>query len=295
MRGPEADSNAAKWVYIEDAEAGMTTGRGDDAVTTLAGQDAVVFNGVTNTFVGSPTDLDVTAVLIGDVTSSYNGPAPDDNTGEEMAHYLEMMVEEGFTDAQIVETAAVAGETNSYAASAAEDVDSIIYLGADSGVHFIDGFAFDSVADVSVATQDADLAEFGAMFSGAFVAELLAEGEVILAVDPDGTATSTATAIDAFEAAFADVAEGEEAAYVGFLDWTEEEEVPVEGGPEGATTSVSTYYSAMAINMDRDTVFDITEDIMIVVENMDFGVMPDPGDPDLFMDIQGHIESMSAP
>ena len=62
--GPEEGEPMAEWIYIDNLSS-------SDVKVNDVSYDPVV-----DEFVGQPTDLNLTAVLRGDVTSSYNGPAP---------------------------------------------------------------------------------------------------------------------------------------------------------------------------------------------------------------------------
>ena len=99
--GPEDGKPVSEWIYVDNIS-------GVDAKV-----DDVAYDHVSDVFIGNKTTLDITSVLIGDVTASYTGPAPYGgmvnvdgmNLGigftsqvEMMMHYVEALVEENVVD-----------------------------------------------------------------------------------------------------------------------------------------------------------------------------------------------------
>ena len=137
VSGPESVDGMAKWVYIDDI--------GSNGATA----DHVHYDNATDTFVGSDTEIDATAVLIGDVTSSYTGPGSADTVGA-YVDWLEDIATNGVANLASVDSIETAA--NAFAADATGA--DIVYVGDDAGVHTITNY--DDASQVIVLDEEAD-------------------------------------------------------------------------------------------------------------------------------------------
>ena len=82
--GFQPNGAVPKWVYVDDIESGSSTGGG--------GTSSVVdYDPNIDLFVGSPTNIEATAVLIGDVSESYQ-PLTDGSSSRWYGNQLEMFL-----------------------------------------------------------------------------------------------------------------------------------------------------------------------------------------------------------
>jgi len=172
VSGPDAVTGTAKWVYI------------DNIASNGATPSSVDFDHVIDKFVGDVVDIDATAVLIGDVTSSYSGPKPgsyQSNTFD-LGNYIADLAKFGIPDMVQGETAPISNTDYVFTATASDD---LIYLGADTGIHVITNF--DETNDAVVISDDVHYFEDAAYYGSS----------VRLEYASDVTANDVANAADA--------------------------------------------------------------------------------------------------
>ena len=155
VSGPDSVSGTAKWVYI------------DDIANNGATASMVHYDNVTDTFVGSATTINATAVLIGDVTSSYSGPGTTSAVGAYIA-WLEDLAEKGISNLVSVDSTETAANVFAADATGAD----IVYVGDDPGIHTITNY--DGASQVIVLGHKADALRGGTLGQSVEVADAAA-------------------------------------------------------------------------------------------------------------------------
>jgi hypothetical protein len=136
VAGPDNVAGHAKWVYIDGI---------DDNGATASN---VIYDNATDMFIGDDTVIDATAVLIGDVTSSYSSTT---SNGAMTAYssWVKSIAEKGIGNLTSVTTAEDTGKYTVDAASA-----DVVFLGADDGTHVISNFGSSAKVALSKPLMD---------------------------------------------------------------------------------------------------------------------------------------------
>ena len=282
VKGPEPDSPMAKWVYIDDID-GVVEG----VPNVIATPTSIKYDGVTDTFIGKDgISINATAVLIGDVTSSFVQDLKiNDGYGSSvnlMSNLVADFVIDGWNNKNMVETIKeTVGTKTVYKAVATSD--DLVFLGADTGIHIINA---NPVGSAPYGYLDVVLSNYGAL-------DALKSGEVTgvtnthtgeLTYDSSSQSFVSAPGIDEvineveyqFSTSSGNDGDGNpiyDYDYV-WLYWNNES---VE---EGADLDLNV---VMAFDLNRNGSFEAGSDLLIWVEDAPmFDFVGDPTDPGMY-------------
>ena len=164
VAGPDNVSGNAKWVYIDSIS-------DNDATASH-----VHYDKVTDTFIGSDTTINATAVLIGDVTSSYSSTTPN-GTVTAYSTWLKGIASNGVGNLTSVTTAEDGGVFKVDATGAG-----LVYLGSDDGTHVISNFG--ATAEVAL-SRDVIQFYYSASKFGGGVAQIISYNSSDSTTRPD--------------------------------------------------------------------------------------------------------------